>query len=260
MMKSIATALLSIVLLAPVASVGQSDDSSLQITDSESSEVSALVALEKLLAENRKLRGEAEEARKMAANATAEAEIFKRQVQELALRMEAIGSSTADPSKLEQRLLQAVHDLQLSDKHRKALSAELLRIAELAHAYLAKPDAESKLVLETELRKADEALVQAAVGDFASLEKNAAEPAPDLLNGRVSAVKPELGCVVINLGTKHGVKTGMPFQVRRGSKVIATVRVVDTRQTFAGAVIQNLVSDRDPVRLGDIVRVDAQLN
>ncbi|MEQ1850375.1 MAG: hypothetical protein ABMA01_02170 [Chthoniobacteraceae bacterium] len=259
-MKLLATALLFLVILAPVASVGQSDDSSLQTIDSESSEVSALVALEKLLAENRKLRGEAEEARKLAANATAEAEIFKRQVQELALRMEALGTSTADPSKLEQRLLQAVHDLQLSEKNRRAVSAELLRIAELAHAYLAKPDAESKLVLETELRKADETLVQAAVGDFAAMEKGAAEPAADLLNGRVSAVKPELGCVVINLGVRHGVKAGMPFQIRRGSKVIATVRVVDARQTFAGTVIQNLVSEKEPIRLGDSVRVDAQLN
>src|SRR5260221_531823 len=155
-MKSLASALLIFVLLAPCASVGHADDRSLPTTDSETSEVSALVALEKLVAENRKLRSEMDEAKKAAANATAEAEIFKRQVQELALRMEALGSSTADPSKLEQRLLQAVHDLQISDKNRKAASTELLRIAELAHAFLEKPDAETKLVLEAELKNADE--------------------------------------------------------------------------------------------------------
>ena len=259
-MKSIATVLSSIVLLAQCAGVGFADDSSLPTTDSESSEVTALVALEKLLAENRKLRVELEEAKKVAANGTAEAEIFKRQFSELTLRMEALGTSTADPSKLEQRLLQAVHDLQLSDKARKALSAELLRIAELAHAHLEKPDPESKLVLQTELKKAEEVMVQAVVGDFAALEQKASEPSPDLLNGKVSAVKPELNCVVINLGAKHGVKVGMPFKVRRGTKVVATLRVVDVRQTFAGAVIQNLVSDKDPIKLGDTVRVDAQLN
>jgi hypothetical protein len=259
-MKSLATALLLIVIVAPCATVGQSGGSSLSETDSEASEVTALVALEKLLAENRKLRAELEDTRKAAAAATAEAEVFKRQVQELALRMEALGASTADPSKLEQRLLQAVHDLQLSDKTRRAVSAELLRLAELVHAYLAKPDAESKLVLQTGLRKVDETLVHAAVGDLATVQKNAAEPAPDLMNGKVSAVKPELGCIVINLGAKHGVKAGMPFQVRRGSKVIATVRVVDARQTFAGTVIQNLVSEKDPIQLGDTVRVDAQMN
>ncbi len=259
-MKSIASALLSIALLAPLASVGQSDERSLPTTDSESSEVTALVALEKLLAENRKLRADVEDARKLAAATTAEAEIFKRQVQELALRMEALGTSTADPSKLEQRLLQAVHDLQISERSRKALSTQLVRMAELAHAFLENPDAEAKLVFQTELKSAEEILVKAAVGDFVALEQKAMEPAADLQNGKVSAVKPELGCVVINLGTKHGVKVGMPFQVRRGTRLVATLRVVDARQGFAGTVIQNLVSDKDPIKLGDTVKVDAQIN
>ncbi|MEO6751595.1 MAG: hypothetical protein ABIP85_07440, partial [Chthoniobacteraceae bacterium] len=82
-MKSIATILLVPALLMHCVSVGQADDSSLPTTDSESSEVTALVALEKLLSENRKLRNEVDEARKVAAASTAEAEIFKRQVQEL---------------------------------------------------------------------------------------------------------------------------------------------------------------------------------
>ena len=259
-MKSLASVLSLFVIVAQVATAGHAGDSSLPATDSESSEASAVVALEKLVAENRRLRLELEEARKTAANATAEAEIFKRQVQDIALRMEALGGSTADPSKLEQRLLQAVHDLQLSDKSRKAVTAELLRIAELAHAFLAKQDAETRLVLQAELKKVEEDLVHAAVADFATLEKKGAEPMPDLLNGKVSAVKPELGCVVINLGTRNGVKVGMPFQVRRGTRTIATLRVVDARQTFAGTVIQKLVSDKDPIQLGDTVKVDAQLN
>ena len=219
-----------------------------------------MAAFGKLLAENRKLRAEVEEARRLAATTTAESEIFKRQVQEMALRMEALGSSTTDPSKLEQRLLQAVHDLQLSDRSRKNLSAELMRMVQLAQAFVEKTDAESKMVLQTELKNAEETLVKAAVGDFGALEQKASEPPADLQNGKVSAVKPELGCVVINLGTKQGVKVGMPFQVRRGTKLIATLRVVDARQGFAGTVIQNLVSDKDPIKLGDTVRVDAQLN
>ncbi len=259
-MKSYTAILLVITFLALGAGVGQADESSLAVTDSESSEATALAALGKLLADNRKLRGEVEEARKLAAATTAESEIFKRQVQEMALRMEALGSSTTDPSKLEQRLLQAVHDLQLSDRSRKNLSAELMRMVQLAQAFVEKTDAESKMVLQTELKNAEETLVKAAVGDFTALEQKAAEPPADLQNGKVSAVKPELGCVVINLGTKQGVKVGMPFQVRRGTKLVATIRVVDARQGFAGTVIQNLVSDKDPIKLGDTVRVDAQLN
>ena len=219
-----------------------------------------MVTFGKILAENRRLRTEVDEARKLAATSTAESEIFKRQVQEIALRMEALGSSTTDPSKLEQRLLQAVHDLQLSERTRKNLSAELLRMIQLTQAFAEKPDAESKLVLQTELKTAEEVLVKAAVGNFAALEQKATEAPANLQNGKVSAVKPELGCVVINLGASHGVKPGMPFQVRRGTKLIATLRVVDARHRFAGAVIQNLVSDKDPIKLGDTVKADAQLN
>jgi hypothetical protein len=174
--------------------------------------------------------------------------------------MEALGSSTTGPSKLEQRLLQAVHDLQLSERTRKSLSVELMRMVQLTQAFVEKPDAESKLVLMTELKTAEEVLVKAAVADFAALEQKATDAPANLQNGKVSAVKPELGCVVINLGASHGVKLGMPFQVRRGTKLIATLRVVDARHGFAGAVIQNLVSDKDPIKLGDTVKANAQLN
>jgi|688.fasta_scaffold11912_11 hypothetical protein len=259
-MKSITAILLVQIILALGAGAGSADDSSLPNIDSESPEAAAMVTFGKILAENRRLRTEVDEARKLAATSTAESEIFKRQVQEMALRMEALGSSTTGPSKLEQRLLQAVHDLQLSERTRKSLSVELMRMVQLTQAFVEKPDAESKLVLMTELKTAEEVLVKAAVADFAALEQKATDAPANLQNGKVSAVKPELGCVVINLGASHGVKLGMPFQVRRGTKLIATLRVVDARHGFAGAVIQNLVSDKDPIKLGDTVKANAQLN
>lgn len=248
------------VALALNAGAGQPGDSSLPATDSETSETTAIVALEKLFAENRKLKIEVEEARKRAATASVEAEIFKRQVKELTDRMEALGASTTNPSKLEQRLLQAVHDLQLSDKARKELSAELIRLAKIVSELIKNPDAETKLVAEAELKKVDDVLNKAVLGDMLAEVAKANAPATDILNGKVSAMKPELGCVVINLGSQSGVKAGMPFQVLRGTKLIATLRVVDARQTFAGTVIQNLVTDKDPIQLGDAVKVEAQLN
>ena len=77
------------------------------------------------------------------------------------------------------------------------------------------------------------------------------------MSGKVSAVKPEIGCIVINLGVKQGVKVGMPFKVTRGDQLIGTIRVVDARQGFAGAVVQNLSSEKEPIRLGDTVKVEA---
>ena len=57
---------------------------------------------------------------------------------------------------------------------------------------------------------------------------------------------------------KQGVKVGMPFQVFRGNAVIGTVRVVDVREKFSGAVIQHLSSENDRIKVGDRLKVDSQ--
>jgi hypothetical protein len=63
--------------------------------------------------------------------------------------------------------------------------------------------------------------------------------------------------VVANLGARNGVKVGMPFQVLRGDQLIGTVRVVDVREKIAGAVIQNLNSDKERIKWGDRLKIDA---
>ena len=50
----------------------------------------------------------------------------------------------------------------------------------------------------------------------------------------------------------------MPFKVLRGDRVIGTVRVVDVRERIAGAVIQDLSSDKEKIKQGDRLKVDAQ--
>jgi hypothetical protein len=249
----------AIISLAICGAVAQSDERSLTDTNSESAEGNAVLAIEKLVVENRRLREELDDAKKTAATATSEAEVIKRQLQALADRMEALGTSTASPSALEQRLLQAANTLKHSEASRDALSKALIRLAEIASEHAKKPDPEAKLVLESELKRVDEVLTKAVVGNMLDDAGKANEPGADLTSGKVSAIEKKLGCVVINVGTKHGVKVGMPFQVRRGDKVVATVRVVDARQTFAGTVIQNQVSEKDPIKLGDTVKVAAQL-
>jgi hypothetical protein len=260
--KSIITAGFAaiVILLAPVASVGQSDDSSLPTIDSESAataESSAVVAIEKLVTENRRLRSELDDAKKSSAAAMAEAEIFRRQVKELTLRMEALGASTANPSALEQRVLQAANTLRFSEASRQELNKTLVRLASVASEFAKRPDPEAKLVLETELKRVDEVLARAVGGELLDATAKGAESGTDLMNGKVSAYEPKIGCVVINLGTKQGVKVGMPFKVTRGDKLVGMVRVVDARQGFAGTVIQNLASEKEPIRLGDTVKVEA---
>ena len=248
--------ILGLALCGPVA---KSDDSSLNDRKVESPEGEAIMALEKLVADNRKLRDEVEDLKKVAANATSESEVFKRQVTDISLRMEALGASTSSPSALEQRVLQAANSLRHAETAQAQMSAALVRLAKVAGELLKKADPELKIVLDAELKKADEALAKAAIGGaLEGAEPNAEQP-QTLLRGRVSAVKPELDCVVINLGAKQGVKVGMPFSVKRGDKEIAILRVVDARQSFSGTVIQKQLSDKEPVKLGDTISIDAKL-
>ncbi len=239
--------------------VALSDDSSLNDRKLESPEGEAIIALEKLVTDNRKLREENNDLKKVLANAVSESEVFRRQVADLSLRMEALGASTSSPSALEQRVLRAANSLGHAKDAQSQMSAALVRIARVAGEFAKKADPEMKIVLEAELKKADEALSNAAIGDASQeVDPSAGQP-QTLLQGRVSAVKPELDCVVINLGAKQGVKVGMPFSVKRGDKEIAILRVVDARQSFSGTVIQKQLSNKEPIKLGDTITIDAKL-
>jgi hypothetical protein len=106
--------------------------------------------------------------------------------------------------------------------------------------------------VETQLRSVDKLVTKSA---------NAPDlPEPSLMNGSVISVKDEWSFVVGNLGEKQGVKIGMPMRVMRGDKRIATLRVIDVRQRICGAVIQEMDSRKDRIKVGDRLQVDAQPN
>ena len=72
-------------------------------------------------------------------------------------------------------------------------------------------------------------------------------------------MKQEWSLVVANVGSRHGVKLGMPFRVLREDKPLAEVRVVDVRESISGAIIQEQVSEKEAIRVGDRLRIDAKL-
>jgi hypothetical protein len=96
------------------------------------------------------------------------------------------------------------------------------------------------------------------LGDTSPNAMEAAAVPANISDGIAIAVKDDLSLVVINLGSKQGVREGMPFQVIRGEKLIGKVRVVDVRDKIAGAIVQNLFSEKDPIKVGDHLKVDAQ--
>jgi len=191
------------------------------------------------------------------AESNAEAELFRRKYSDLELRMEALGLASAnkDRAKLEQRLLAAVSDLQLAQKERDEYRDQMLRLNEAMLRYLKTSqggDAQARMEVETQLRSTNNLVTRSASAP------DSAEPT--LLDGSVISVKDEWSFVVGNLGEKQGVKIGMPMRVMRNDRKIATLRVVDVRQKICGAVIQEMDSEKEKIRIGDRLQVDAQSN
>ena len=191
------------------------------------------------------------------AESNAEAELFRRKYSDLQLQMEALGLASAnkDRAKLEQRLLAAVSDLQLAQKERDEYRDQMLRLDEAMLCYLKtsqSADAKARMDVETQLRSIDKLVTRST---------NAPDlPEPSLMDGNVISVKDEWSFVVGNLGEKQGVKIGMPMRVMRGDKRIATLRVIDVRQRICGAVIQEMNSKKERIKVGDRLQVDAQPN
>ncbi len=222
------------------------------------------VTAETLLAQNEDLRKqlsiEQESVKALTsslAESNAEAELFRRKYSDLELRMEALGLASAnkDRSKLEQRLLAAVSDLQLAQKERDEYRDQMLRLNEAMLRYLKTSqggDAQARMDVETQLRSTNQLVTRST---------NAPEsPLPSLMDGSVISVKDEWSFVVGNLGERQGVKIGMPMRVMRDDRKIATLRVVDVRQKICGAVIQEMDSEKQKIRVGDRLQVDAQPN
>jgi hypothetical protein len=189
------------------------------------------------------------------AQSNEEAEMFRRKSSDLELRMDALGLAAAskDRAKLEQRLLAAVSDLQLAQKERDDFRDQMLRLNEAMLRYLKTSqggDAQARMDVETQLRSTNELV--ARLNDASDSRE------PSLMDGSVISVKEEWSLVVGNLGEKQGVKIGMPMRVMRDDRKIATLRVVDVRQKICGAVIQEMDSEKEKIRVGDRLQVDAQ--
>ena len=191
------------------------------------------------------------------AESNVEAEMFRRKFSGLQLRMEALGMESAnkDRAKLEQRLLTAVSDLQLAHKERDEFRDQMLRVNESMLRYLKTSqggDAQARMDVEAQLRKANEIATRST-----TMSQSAQ---PSLMDGSVISVKDEWSLVVGNLGEKQGLKIGMPLRVMRGDKKIATLRVVDVRQRICGAVIQEMDSGKEKIKVGDRLQVEAHSN
>jgi hypothetical protein len=247
--------------LLPVGRLAAEGNSSLSESKIENAEHA--VTAETLLAQNEQLQKqlsiEQESVRTLTdslAESNAEAELFRRKYSDLELRMEALGLASAnkDRAKLEQRLLAAVSDLQLAHKERDEYRDQMLRLNEAMLRYLKTSqggDAQARMDVETQLRSTNNLATRSTRAPVDS-------PRPSLMDGSVISVKDEWSFVVGNVGENQGVKIGMPMRVMRGDRRVATLRVVDVRQKICGAVIQEMDSGKEKIKVGDRLQVDAQ--
>ncbi|CAN5465303.1 hypothetical protein BH18VER1_BH18VER1_13410 [soil metagenome] len=190
------------------------------------------------------------------AESNAEAELFRRKYSELQLRMEALGLDAAnkDTAKLEQRLLRAVSDLQLTQKEREKYRDQMMQLTEAMLQLLKTStggDAKARMEVETQLRSTNALVAKSNEGTEASTT---------LMDGSVISLKDEWSLVIGNFGEKQGVRVGMPLRVMRGDRQIATLRVVDVREKICGAVIQEMDSGKEKIKVGDRLQADARQN
>lgn len=254
-----------VVILALASGPAAMGGSSFTDSDIEVSE--AKLTLQTVVAENQVLQRQLAEAKEAIKSLTeslavsnSEAEVFRREVAELKQRITALGVDglSGDKSKLEQRLLKAVRDLQLVQSEKDKLADELIQLSEAVLRYTkvaSTTDVEARMALEARLRSVSEAL--GVPGNGTGPEKSGAT-AGSLSDGMVVSIKEELSLVVANIGSRQGVRVGMPFKVVRDQKVIAILRVVDVREKICGAVIQSLDSEKNKIKVGDRLMVDTR--
>ena len=161
------------------------------------------------------------------------------------LRLEALGKNLLDGE--DDRLVEAVSDLQVLDRRVSQLEEAALRLSARVQAYLktaiaSDPDARAQL--EAELRELDVTL-----GLRARPEKNVARG--NLQHATVVSIDSESGLVVLNVGEREGARIGLNFNIMRGDELIAEAMVADIEADVCGLFVQRLANSDNPVRFKD---------
>lgn len=170
---------------------------------------------------------------------------------EAQLKLQAFGVDlfTRDENSLEQRLLKAVRDLDISQQENERQAKALHQLSEAFLSYLGQsPD------VEKEARdKAGKAIAKAGKAIAPLIDD---EGAPNAVEGsRVVSQDSEIGLIVFDAGRQEGLRVGTPLTVLRGERPIFTAMVVDVRESISGAVLQDKIADVEEVAVGDGIKL-----
>jgi len=159
------------------------------------------------------------------------------------------------PEELRWQMLTTLRLLRREQLAGKELGQRLRKVTLLAEDAVKsaeKIEPKKRALLEDELRAVKKLLGPvkwerkevAEVGQMENLDVEA------LKKARVAEFRKDLSLVVLNVGWEHGIRTGMPFDIVRDNKLVATVYVVEVRDKICGALIERM-EESNPVRAED---------
>jgi hypothetical protein len=233
---------------------GQTPDDRLELQEARATVQISATRINELEKQVAKAKDQLNALTESLATANGDSQQARQAYEQLRVQMEGLGIAALDKTNNEtqERLLNALSDLRILEQRRRTLVDALIGLSEASLAYAKSApqgDATSRENLDKSLAAAEKAVGEGQKnGDKAD---NA-----DLQNAQVVSLKDELGIAVFNVGSRHGVHPGMPFSIYRKDKPIAHALVVDVRAGICGAVINDVVSKDEPVKVGDTGKVD----
>jgi hypothetical protein len=174
------------------------------------------------------------------------------QLAQVRLALSALGKNLLDGG--EDRTVQAVAELQISNERISELEKSITRLAAAVTDYLRQAvvsDPDARLRVETSLRELDAVL---------GLRQ---KPRPDIRTGslrqaQVVSLDSTSGMMVLNLGESQGAKIGMTFRLTRGQQPYGTAILADVRKAVSGAFVENLDNVAESPRPGDLAVLETQ--
>ena len=194
------------------------------------------LVLEMLRTENRDWKVQVEQRETVIRNlqeslaaARTENDLLQRQWIEAQMRAQTLGANPADSEAVavQRQLAETIRQLTLAEADRRQLLAQLERLlaAVPSNAHVSGTVEATQALLAMWRPPATEVI---------------ARPSGGLTAAKIVAVNPQLRVVVLDVGAQQGVRIGMPFEVLRGDRVVAKLRVIEVRSRICGALIEQV--------------------
>lgn len=169
-------------------------------------------------------------------------------------QLEALGASQLGAG--DERLLQAVADLQIQTERNQNLESSAANLSAAITTYLRSAvasDPEARLRVETAMRELDEVLGLSH------------KPAPlaqgttgSATRATVMSIDAESGLLVLNIGERQQARIGSTYTLLRGDQSYGTAVLADVRSAVSGAFVESLDANSGPVRIGDIALLETE--